>query len=86
MDLCIDSRFATGTRLRQKSDADARDAVLLAEVTTLLSMVRLYPQLRVSIPGELTLVATTHDERELGQMPRIHRRDAVSAGWRAPDT
>ena len=42
-----------------------------SEAETLLSMVGLFPQIRLYVPGEFVVVATKSDSRVLGQMPLV---------------
>lgn len=49
------------------------------EISLLLGMVGLHPQIRLFIPGEVVLVVTTSDSRVLGEMP-IVRLHAESTG------
>jgi SAM-dependent methyltransferase len=42
-----------------------------SEVLTLLGMLKLYPQIRLYIPGEFVVVVTKQDGRTLGNMPLV---------------
>lgn len=42
-----------------------------SEADTLLRMVRLFPQIRLYVPGEFVVVVTKSDSRVLGQMPLV---------------
>ena len=42
-----------------------------SEAQTMLQMAKLYPQLRLYIPGEYAVLVTKHDRRELGHMPLV---------------
>lgn len=48
------------------------------EAHTLLGMVRLFPQMRLYIPGEFVVVVTRNDARVLGEMPLVHLSPAQS--------
>ena len=41
------------------------------EILTLLRMLKLYPQIRLYIPGEFVVVVTKQDGRALGNMPLV---------------
>ncbi len=50
-----------------------------AEAHTLLSMVGLFPQIRLYVPGEFIVVVTKNDSRVLGQMPLVQLPRAHSS-------
>ena len=42
-----------------------------SEAHAILEMVKLYPQMRLYIPGEFAVIVTKHDDRRLGNMPLL---------------
>lgn len=57
---------------RRGDDEDVRSRFYTEiEVETLLHLARLFPQIRLFIPGEFVVLVTKHDNRLLGQMPLV---------------
>lgn len=48
-----------------------------SEISALLEMVQLFPQIRLFVPGEFVVVVTRHDSRVLGEMPLVPLRAAA---------
>lgn len=64
------SEFRTWARDRDEEDVRSR-FYSEEEASILLQMVPLFPQIRLYIPGEFTVVVTKKDTRVLGEMPLV---------------